>query len=41
MIFLVWLVFVTQGVDFKQNKINIFCLTDKITFKTYVIKECK
>ena len=32
-----WFVFVTQGVNFKQNGINIFCLTNKITIKTYDI----
>ena len=32
--FHIWLVFVTQGVNSKQCSINIFCLTNKITFKT-------
>ena len=31
--FHIQLVFVTQGVNFKQYSINVFCLTNKITFK--------
>ena len=39
--FHIWLDFVTQGGNFKQYNINIFCLTNKITFKTYDIMEYK
>ena len=32
-LFRIWLVFVTQGVNFKQYSINTFCLENKITNK--------
>ena len=35
------IVFVAQGVNFKLYSINIFCLTNKITIKTYDIMEHK
>ena len=41
MVFHIWLVFVTQGVNFKQYSINIFCLTNKIAFRIYGIMEYK
>ena len=33
--------FIEQGVNFKQYSINIFCLINKITFKTYDLMEYK
>ena len=39
--FYIWLVFVTQGVSFKQCNTNIFFLTNKIKIKIYDIMEHK